>query len=73
MLKDPDDDDAVIPLITAENYPQLQQQKILSGGIIPKIDNAFKAIEAGVHEVLIGDAADLLHNTGADMQGTLIK
>ncbi len=73
VLRDPANDDSVIPLITAETYPQLQEQNILSGGILPKIDNAFKAIEAGVQEVLIGDAKDLVRNTGAQMQGTLIK
>lgn len=72
VLERADDDHSVIPSITAQNYPLLQQRNILSGGIIPKIDNAFKAVEAGVQEVLIGDARDLLQNTGAEMQGTLI-
>lgn len=73
VLRNPDDDDSVIPLITTQHYQELLQQKSLSGGILPKIDNAFKAIEAGVAEVLIGDARDLLQNTGAAMRGTLIK
>ncbi len=38
---------------------------------LPKIDNAFAAIDAGVQEVLIGDAKDLLANTGAETTGTL--
>ncbi len=42
-------------------------------GILPKIDNAFAAIEAGVKEVLIGDAKDLLQNITEDTRGTLIK
>ena len=37
------------------------------------IDNAFAAIDAGVKEVLIGDANDLIQNTGDDTIGTLIK
>lgn len=73
VLQDPHNEASVIPLITAETYPGLKQQNILSGGILPKIDNAFKALGAGVQEVLIGDARDLLQNTGDRMQGTLIK
>ena len=73
VLEDPADDNTVIPLITAQNYRVLLQQNRLSGGILPKIDNAFKAISTGVAEVLIGDAKDLLQNTGSAMRGTLIK
>lgn len=73
VLQDPDDDSSVIPLITAQSYQELLRQNSLSGGILPKIDNAFKAIRAGVAEVLIGDARDLVQNTGASMQGTLIQ
>ena len=73
VLQDPDDDSSVIPLITAQSYQELLRQNSLSGGILPKIDNAFNAIGAGVAEVLIGDARDLVQNTGAVMQGTLIQ
>ena len=73
VLQNPDDDDSVIPLITTHTYQELLQQNSLSGGILPKIDNAFQAIRAGVTEVLIGDAKDLTQNTGAAMRGTLIK
>ena len=41
-------------------------------GILPKIDNAFAAIDAGVKEVLIGDANDLIQNTTVKLSGTLI-
>ena len=73
VLSNAADDESVIPLITAESYRVLLQQNSLFGGILPKIENAFKAIEAGVQEVIIGDARCLLQNTGAGMQGTLIK
>lgn len=73
VLQDPRDEDSVIPLITAQSYQTLLQQNSLSGGILPKIDNAFKAVGAGVAEVLIGDAKDLTQNTGAATKGTLIK
>jgi acetylglutamate kinase len=36
------------------------------------LENAFAAIDAGVKEVLIGEATDLVKNTGIDTAGTLI-
>jgi acetylglutamate kinase len=43
----------------------------LFAGILPKIENAFAAIDAGVKEVLVGDAKDLLENTSGKIRGTL--
>ncbi|HNP23661.1 MAG TPA: acetylglutamate kinase [Panacibacter sp.] len=73
VLENVDDENSVINLITKEKYSQLLAEKKLFAGILPKIDNAFAAIDAGVHEVLIGDAKDLLQNTTANTSGTLIK
>jgi acetylglutamate kinase len=73
ILADVSDEDSVINLITKEKYQQLLQDKKLFDGIIPKIDNAFAAIDSGVKEVLIGHADDLLQNLTANTKGTLIK
>jgi len=73
ILTDVNDDDSVISLITKEKYSQLLEDKKLFDGIIPKIDNAFAAIDNGVNEVLIGHADDLLQNLTATTKGTLIK
>ncbi len=73
ILADVSNDDSVINLITKEKYRQLLQDKKLFDGIIPKIDNAFAAIDSGVKEVLIGHADDLLQNLTANTKGTLIK
>lgn len=73
VLESVDDANSVINLITKEKYKQLLSEEKLFAGIIPKIDNAFAAIEAGVKEVLIGDAKDLLQNTTEQTLGTLIK
>jgi acetylglutamate kinase len=73
VLQDVNDDDSVITLITRTIYRQLKEEKRLFDGILPKIDNAFAAIDAGVKEVLIGDAKDLLQNITEDTRGTLIK
>jgi len=72
VLRDPADDDAVINLINKEIYQQLLAEKILTEGILPKLQNAFDAIDNGVKEVLIGHADDVLSNTTAKVAGTLI-
>ncbi|MGN6508470.1 MAG: acetylglutamate kinase, partial [Chitinophaga sp.] len=72
VLRNADDDDSVINLINRDIYRQLLAEGALSDGILPKLDNAFAAIESGVKEVLIGHAGDLQRNTGGSVAGTLI-
>lgn len=59
VLSDPDDDNSVIPLITEASYEQLKADGIVSGGMIPKLDNAFAALRQGVSRVLITSASDI--------------
>jgi acetylglutamate kinase len=73
VLENIADENSVINLITKERYQQLLSDKKLADGILPKISNAFAAIDSGVAEVLIGDAAELLQNCTADIKGTLFK
>lgn len=72
VLENIDDEHSVIRRITREKYRQLLEEQKLFAGILPKIDNAFAAIDAGVKEVLIGDAGDLLQNVQPETLGTLI-
>lgn len=53
VLRDPDDDNSVIPTITREDFARYQADGAISGGMIPKIENALAAIDAGVKEVII--------------------
>lgn len=62
VLADPDDDTSVIPLITKESYRELLEKGMIVGGMIPKLDNAFAAMENGVAEVFIKHADNLLCN-----------
>lgn len=73
VLENVDDDGSVIDLINRENFGSLKDAGKLFAGILPKIDNAFAAIEKGVKEVLIGHADDLLTNTTNKTAGTLIQ
>lgn len=72
VLRDAQDDNAVINLINRSIYAELLEQKVLTDGILPKLENAFSAIESGVKEVLIGHAADVRSNTTGTVAGTLI-
>ena len=73
VLENIADDNSVINLITKDKYEQLVADKKLTDGILPKIDNAFAAIDNGVSEVLIGDANDLLQNCTENVKGTLFR
>lgn len=72
VLENIDDEGSVIHKIDRDRYRSLVDENKLFEGILPKIDNAFAAIDAGVDEVLIGHAKDLLKNTTEDTEGTLI-
>lgn len=59
LLADITDETSVIRQITPANHAQLIETGSVSGGMIPKIENAMKAISNGVSSVAIGHADDL--------------
>ena len=65
VLSNPDDDDSVIPVITRSSFEQYKADGIISGGMLPKIENALAAVEAGVDRVVItlATAIDGEHGT----------
>ena len=68
MLANPDDDDSVIPVITRTLFNKYKADGTISGGMLPKIENALSAVEAGVNRVIITLA------TAIDgQQGTVIR
>ena len=68
VLSNPDDDDSVIPTITRTDFIKYKTDGTISGGMLPKIENALAAIDAGVSRVIITLA------TAIDGQhGTIIK
>jgi acetylglutamate kinase len=68
VLKDENNDDSVIPHITPAEFEQYVADGIIRGGMIPKLENSFEAINAGVSEVVI-TLASAIHTTG----GTRIR
>lgn len=59
VLSDENDDDSVIPSIDKNLYKKLVYEKVIQGGMIPKLDNSFEAIDAGVKEVIITLASEI--------------
>jgi acetylglutamate kinase len=59
VLMDADNDSTVIANITSKGFRELKENGIVSGGMIPKLENAFEAINSGVKKVIIGHAEDL--------------
>lgn len=59
VLADILDDSSVIESITAKQFEEYKQRGIISDGMIPKLQNAFEAIDKGVKTVYIGNAANL--------------
>lgn len=64
VLYDKDDDSSVIPGITPEYYSRLKREGRVAAGMIPKLDNAFNALENGVKEVVIKHAGNLGNGIG---------
>ncbi|GEO06348.1 acetylglutamate kinase [Adhaeribacter aerolatus] len=60
VLVDINDDNSVIHQITPNQYESLKNDGTIAQGMIPKLDNAFRAIEAGVNSVIICHADELL-------------
>ena len=53
VLSDENDDDSVIPVITPVEFKQYVEQGVIQGGMIPKLENSFSAIDAGGSQVVI--------------------
>lgn len=72
VLGNVNDGTSVIHHLHKKLYEELLDKRAFVDGILPKLENAFAAIHAGVKEVLIGEAGDLVKNTGIETEGTLI-
>lgn len=59
VLRDLEDEDSFVPEIKSTEFAALQEQGVVSGGMIPKLHNAFEAIKKGVNAVYIGKADEL--------------
>lgn len=68
VLADVDNEDSLIELISPGMFPALVESGKISGGMIPKVSGAIKALEAGVESVRICHSKNV-----AGSKGTMIK
>jgi acetylglutamate kinase len=74
VLANTDDDKSVIHHITPSIYEELKEKNVVNSGMLPKLDNAFSALNQGVKEVLIGEANTLLDlNKQVNFSGTTLS
>lgn len=59
VLKDPAVEDSVIASLTREEFDKYVSQGIITKGMIPKLQNAFLALESGIQKIIIGPAEEL--------------
>lgn len=64
VLLNENDDESVIPEIDRVSFQKYVAEGIIQGGMIPKLENAFQAIDAGVKEVIITQASEIHKHTG---------
>lgn len=55
VLSNPDDDDSVISQISRADFDRMVNDGSVNSGMIPKLQNSFQSLEAGVKEVIICD------------------
>lgn len=68
VLYDKDDESSIIKEIGFNRFQELKAEGIVADGMIPKLSNAFKAIEKGVARVIIKHARNL-----GNSKGTVLK
>jgi len=64
VLSDPENDKSVISELNKKDYQQYLAWGKIHSGMIPKLDNSFKALELGVKSVIITNANSLNSDNG---------
>ncbi len=59
VLLDVNDNSSIISTITPSYYAELKSKELIFAGMLPKLDNAFAALQNGVSKVIIGNAEEL--------------
>jgi acetylglutamate kinase len=73
VLSNPDDDESVIPTITHTLFNKYKADGTISGGMLPKIENALAAVEAGVSRVIITLATAIDGQHGTVIEGEELR
>lgn len=72
VLSNPENDDSVIEHLNPEKYEKYKSEGVIYQGMIPKLDNAFKALKDGVKQVIICHAAEVKQAVNEGIAGTKI-
>ncbi|MDR1356186.1 MAG: acetylglutamate kinase [Tannerellaceae bacterium] len=64
VLLDEGDEDSVIESLDRATFERYAEQGVVRGGMIPKLENAFAAIDAGVRQVIITNTSGIRSNAG---------
>lgn len=64
VLRNAEDEESVIETISKKDFIEYVNDGIIQGGMIPKLENAFDAIDNGVSQVVITRADQIGKNTG---------
>jgi acetylglutamate kinase len=73
VLMNAEDDSTVISLINQSSCKDLKERKIIHSGMIPKLDNAFTALDKGVSRVIIGKAEQLENLISGNAGTSIVK
>ena len=67
VLAEADLEDSVIPRITRADFERLKAEGVVSGGMLPKLENCLAAVDAGVKRVVITRADALEEGRGTSI------
>jgi acetylglutamate kinase len=70
VLANPEDDDSVIDVLQPTEYERYKSEGAINKGMVPKLDNAFKALSEGVTQVTICHAAEVKKAVNEGTAGT---
>lgn len=73
VLLDVENEDSVISRINPAYYAELREKGLIFAGMLPKLDNAFKAVNEGVKTVTIGPAAEIVELVKGNKGTTIVN
>lgn len=62
VMMDADNNESLIKEMNKEKFTELKERGIIVGGMLPKLENAFKALSRGVKQVIVKQADNLLNS-----------
>jgi acetylglutamate kinase len=68
VLLDVNDESSLIEHITREDFARLNAEGVVADGMLPKLENSFKAIDSGVARVRICSAENIACGRGTVLE-----